>query len=446
MRRFYAHPRQFSQEVVTLDPEETLHLARVLRLGVGAKVQVCDGEGGNFAAQVATLEPRGATLRILGRLDAWGESPLPLVLGIGLAKGEAADAVVRQTTEMGVSRIVPFISERSERLTPERAARRRERWRRLARESIKSCQRSMLPIIEPPRDFAAALEGPEEVKLIFWEEERAGGLKPVLQLPPATGRQGPDRAGRRVFRRRGGPGPGGRLPGGQPGTPSSQGAHRGAGRHYPDPVCLGGPGLMAAGLPYRDLNSYLKDRFGQRVQKITLDAGLTCPNRDGRLSTGGCLYCNARGSGTGAWGRGQSIPAQMKAGMARLSQRYGAARFIAYFQSFSNTYAPLATLRELYEAALAPSQVVGLAIGTRPDCLGDEVLDLLAGYARKHLVWLELGLQSAHDATLARLNRGHNAACFSEAALRAASRGLAVVAHVILGLPGEGPQGDGGHR
>ena len=107
--------------------------------------------------------------------------------------------------------------------------------------------------------------------------------------------------------------------------------------------------------PYRDLNSYLKERFGQRVQKITLDAGLTCPNRDGRVSTGGCLYCNARGSGTGAWGRGQSIPAQMEAGMARLSRRYGAARFIAYFQSFSNTYAPLATLRELYEAALASS-------------------------------------------------------------------------------------------
>jgi 16S rRNA (uracil1498-N3)-methyltransferase len=183
MRRFYAHPRQFSQDVVTLDIEETLHLARVLRLGVGAKVQVCDGEGGNFAAEVAALEPRGATLRILGRLEAWGESPLLLVLGIGLAKGEAADAVVRQATEMGVSRIFPFISERSERLTPERAARRRERWRRLARESIKSCQRSMLPLIEPPRDFAAALDGPEEVKLIFWEEERGGGLKPVLQLP-----------------------------------------------------------------------------------------------------------------------------------------------------------------------------------------------------------------------------------------------------------------------
>jgi 16S rRNA (uracil1498-N3)-methyltransferase len=183
MRRFYAHPRQFSQDVVTLDPEETLHLARVLRLGVGAQVQVCDGEGGNFAAQVATLDPRGATLRILGKLDAWGESPLPLVLGVGLAKGEAVDEVVRQTTEMGVSRIFPFISERSERLTPERAARRLERWRRLARESIKSCQRSKLPLIEPSRDFAAALDGPEEVKLIFWEEERGGGLHSVLLLP-----------------------------------------------------------------------------------------------------------------------------------------------------------------------------------------------------------------------------------------------------------------------
>lgn len=197
---------------------------------------------------------------------------------------------------------------------------------------------------------------------------------------------------------------------------------------------------MAAGLPYRDLNSYLKDRFGQRVQKITLDAGLTCPNRDGRVSTGGCLYCNARGSGTGAWGRGESIPAQLGAGMARLSRRYGAARFIAYFQSFSNTYAPLATLRALYEAALTPPRVVGLAVGTRPDCLDDDVLDLLAGYARDRLVWLEIGLQSAHDATLARLNRGHDAACFRQAVLRAAARGLAVVAHVILGLPGEGPR------
>jgi 16S rRNA (uracil1498-N3)-methyltransferase len=183
MRRFYAHPRQFLLDMVTLDPEETLHLARVLRLGVGAKVQVCDGEGGNFAAQVAALDPAGATLRILGKMDSWGESPLPVVLGMGLAKGEAMDEVVRQATEMGVTRVFPFISERSERLTPERVERRRARWRRLARESLKSCQRSMLPLIEPPRDFAAALQGAEEVKLIFWEEERGTGLKSLLQLP-----------------------------------------------------------------------------------------------------------------------------------------------------------------------------------------------------------------------------------------------------------------------
>jgi 16S rRNA (uracil1498-N3)-methyltransferase len=181
MRRFYAHPRQFSQDLVTLDPKETLHLARVLRLSVGDRVEVCDGEGGNFAAQVTALEPAGATLRILGMLDAWGESPLTLVLGIGLAKGEALDEVVRRATEMGVSRIFPFISERSERLTPERVERRRTRWQRLARESIKSCQRSRLPLIEPPRDFVAALDGPEEVKLIFWEEERGGELHSLLQ-------------------------------------------------------------------------------------------------------------------------------------------------------------------------------------------------------------------------------------------------------------------------
>jgi radical SAM protein (TIGR01212 family) len=197
---------------------------------------------------------------------------------------------------------------------------------------------------------------------------------------------------------------------------------------------------MAADHPYRDLNAYLKERFGQRVQKITLDAGLTCPNRDGRIGTGGCLYCNARGSGTGAWTRGQGIRAQMEEGMDRLARRYKASRFIAYFQSFSNTYAPLETLRELYEAALAFPQVVGLSIGTRPDCLEEDVLELLAGYARQRLVWLELGLQSAHDQTLVRLNRGHDVACFAEAVARAAGRGLPVIAHVILGLPGEGPR------
>jgi uncharacterized protein len=194
------------------------------------------------------------------------------------------------------------------------------------------------------------------------------------------------------------------------------------------------------GLPYLDLNTYLKGRFGTRVQKITLDAGLTCPNRDGRLSSGGCLYCNARGSGTGAWARGLSLKAQMQEGLVRLQGRYQASRFIAYFQSFTNTYAPVAQLRALYDEALAFPEVVGLSIGTRPDCLGAEVLDLLAAFARERLLWLELGLQSAHDQTLKALNRGHDVACFSQAVARAAARGLEVVAHVILGLPGEGPR------
>jgi 16S rRNA (uracil1498-N3)-methyltransferase len=183
MRRFFAQPQQFHQDMVTLDPEETLHLTRVLRLGVGARVEVTDGQGGNFAARVASLEPRGATLHILEKLASWGESPLTLVLAIGLAKGEALDEVIRQATEMGAAWIFPFTSERSERLPPERVERRLERWQRLARESLKSCQRSLLPRIEPPRDFAAVLEGPEEVKLIFWEEERRGGLQSALQRP-----------------------------------------------------------------------------------------------------------------------------------------------------------------------------------------------------------------------------------------------------------------------
>jgi radical SAM protein (TIGR01212 family) len=192
-------------------------------------------------------------------------------------------------------------------------------------------------------------------------------------------------------------------------------------------------------LPYRDLNSYLRERFGVRVQKVTLDAGLTCPNRDGRVGMGGCLYCNARGSGTGAWARGQTITEQLQEGMTRLARRYKASRFIAYFQSFSNTHAPIDTLRAMYHEALAFPEVAGLSIGTRPDCLSPAILDLLADLARERLLWLELGLQSAHDDTLKLINRGHDVSCFNRAVREAAARGLEVVAHVILGLPGEGP-------
>lgn len=193
-------------------------------------------------------------------------------------------------------------------------------------------------------------------------------------------------------------------------------------------------------LPYLDLNTYLRQRFGARVQKVTLDPGLTCPNRDGRVGVGGCLYCNVRGSGTGAWTRGLSLSEQLRQGMARIRARYGATRFIAYFQSFSNTYAPLAVLEKMYREALGFPEVVGLSIGTRPDCLDDAILDLLKAISRDRLLWLELGLQSAHDATLRLLNRGHDVACSRRAVEQAAGRGLEVVAHVILGLPGEGPK------
>ena len=192
--------------------------------------------------------------------------------------------------------------------------------------------------------------------------------------------------------------------------------------------------------PYRDLNRYFRKRFGQRVHKLTVDAGLTCPNRDGTLSTRGCIYCNAQGSGTGAFSKGLSIREQLEQSKSAVARRFKAHKFIAYFQSFSNTHGPVAKLARLYEEALAVEDVVGLSIGTRPDCVGDDVLDLLAGYRRQYLIWLEYGLQSACDRTLRQINRGHDAACFSDALRRTRQRGLPVCAHVILGLPGESRQ------
>jgi len=188
---------------------------------------------------------------------------------------------------------------------------------------------------------------------------------------------------------------------------------------------------------YTDFNTYLRGMFGCRVQKITVDAGLTCPNRDGTLSTGGCIYCNVRGAGTGAYLRGLSIAEQVRQGKDRLSKRYKAKKFIAYFQSFSNTYAPVETLRRLYEEALTVEGVVGLSVGTRPDCTDEPVLALLTEYTGHYLVWLEYGLQSAHDTTLRRINRGHDRACFRDAVERTRGRGISICAHVILGLPGE---------
>ena len=189
---------------------------------------------------------------------------------------------------------------------------------------------------------------------------------------------------------------------------------------------------------YRDYNSYLRERFGCRVQKVTVDAGLTCPNRDGRCGRGGCIYCNSRGSGTGAARRGETVTEQLEKGKAFLGKRYKARKFLAYFQSFSNTYAPLAHLKALYAEALAVKDIVGLSIGTRPDCVPDDVLDHLQALARERLVWLEYGLQSARDETLKLIERGHGVKDFEDALDRARRRHLPVCAHVILGLPGEG--------
>ena len=188
---------------------------------------------------------------------------------------------------------------------------------------------------------------------------------------------------------------------------------------------------------YNDLNTHLRDIFGCRVQKITVDAGLTCPNRDGTLSSGGCIYCNTRGSGTGAHAKGLSVTQQLINGKKTLSKRYKAKKFLAYFQSFSNTYAPLPTLQRLYDEALNIDDVVGLSIGTRPDCVNEPVLDLLQTYAERHLVWIEYGLQSASDATLDFINRGHDVQCFIDAVEKTKNRGIKICAHVILGLPHE---------
>ncbi|MEE8540889.1 MAG: TIGR01212 family radical SAM protein, partial [Desulfobacterales bacterium] len=188
---------------------------------------------------------------------------------------------------------------------------------------------------------------------------------------------------------------------------------------------------------YYDLNTYLRSLFGCRVQKITLDAGLSCPNRDGRISSGGCIYCNVRGSGTGADARGLSITAQLIRGKETLGRRYKARKFLAYFQSFSNTYAPLKRLKTLYDEALNVQDVVGLSIGTRPDCINEPVLELLQAYTQRYLIWIEYGLQSAHDATLTLINRGHDLKCFQNAVRATRKRGIQICVHVILGLPGE---------
>ncbi|MCM2264537.1 MAG: TIGR01212 family radical SAM protein [Desulfuromonadales bacterium] len=189
--------------------------------------------------------------------------------------------------------------------------------------------------------------------------------------------------------------------------------------------------------PYRLFSEHLKELFGVRVHKISVDAGFGCPNRDGTRALPGCLFCDPGGSGAVGIDRRLGVAAQLEQGKEVMTRKYHAGKFLAYFQPFSNTYAPPEILQALYDEALTVPDVVGLAVGTRPDCLDDAVLDLLAEYHRRTYFWLELGLQSRHDRTLAWLRRGHDHACFLRAYARAKERGLRVCVHLIIGLPGE---------
>lgn len=188
---------------------------------------------------------------------------------------------------------------------------------------------------------------------------------------------------------------------------------------------------------YTTFTDELRQRFGCRVQRVSLDAGFSCPNRDGSLGTGGCTFCGDRGAA--AVGVPTELPLLQQLQMSKtyLEKKFRAEKFLAYFQAYSNTYASADDLRLLYETALADKDIVGLIIGTRPDCLPDSVLELLAELNQRTYLWLELGMQTMHDQTLQAINRGHDHACFVEAVKRCKQRGLRVCAHLILGLPGE---------
>lgn len=188
------------------------------------------------------------------------------------------------------------------------------------------------------------------------------------------------------------------------------------------------------------LNSYGQDllkRYGERVHKIALDAGFTCPNRDGSKGTGGCTFCNNVSFSPAADSR-QSLVEQINQAKGKIAQRTRANRFIAYFQAYTNTYADIEQLAAMYRDALQQPGIIGISVGTRPDCVSAQVLDLLDDIRRDgHEVWLELGLQSAFDETLIRVNRGHTLAEYRDTALAACRRGIPVCTHLIVGLPGE---------
>ncbi len=193
----------------------------------------------------------------------------------------------------------------------------------------------------------------------------------------------------------------------------------------------------ASGLRYFTYNHYLRSRFGRRVQKVSIDGGFTCPNVDGTVATGGCTFCDNRSFSPSRRVRRQDVLSQIEDGISRLQRRYDCDDFMAYFQPATNTYGPLDRLRELYDAAISHPKVVAMAIGTRPDCIADDVIGLLEEVAARVPLVVELGIQTIHERSLQWMNRGHGYDGVPDAVARCQGRGFEVCAHIILGLPGE---------
>ena len=191
------------------------------------------------------------------------------------------------------------------------------------------------------------------------------------------------------------------------------------------------------GKPYYSFDYMLKERFSEKIYKTALNGGMTCPNRDGTLGTRGCIFCSQGGSGDFAGDRRDSITLQIDKQAAKLSQKRKASAFIAYFQAYTNTYAPAEYLKKIYTEAIRHPLVAAVSIGTRPDCLGPEVLDLLEELNRIKPVWVELGLQTIHEQTAEYIRRGYPLSCFEDAVKALHQRNLEVIVHTILGLPGE---------
>ena len=185
------------------------------------------------------------------------------------------------------------------------------------------------------------------------------------------------------------------------------------------------------------LNQYYRERFGTKVYKLSLDGGMTCPNRDGTLDTRGCIFCSAGGSGDFAASRFLSISEQIADAKNRVKNKIKSGKYIAYFQAFTNTYAPVEYLRNIFTEAINNEEIIGLSIATRPDCLSDDIISLLSELNQQKPVFIELGLQTIHESTAAFIRRGYPLSCFDDAVNRLAKENLNIIVHIILGLPGE---------